>query len=221
MSSRGPIVMTAALALCIALATPAAAEQLEAKDDPKASDNLVSQGKKCATERDTHDGNVVAVVKACQRFYTLDSASEGNETRDYGVFWLQTTIAPKPGWCVTMAKSDMVFPRRAKVVSKTPEGEVTAKNSKRLKTELSADAGGNATTPGSISQSSTLYPDKQTPTLKKRTKTTQFRLTWTGSNENQLAFVSGVEISWSTEEGPPKSTRFGLRKYSLVEKDPC
>jgi hypothetical protein len=203
------------------LATPALAEQLQARDDPKVSENLVAQGRKCATERDEHRDEVVAVVKACQRFFTLDPASESNEARDYGVFWLQTTIEPRAGWCVTSAKSDMVFPARAKVVARTPEADESAKKSKRLKTELTADAGGNASTAGSISQTSTLYPDKQVPSLTKREKTTQFRVLWTGSSDKQLAFVSGVHISWSTEDGPPKSTKFGLRKYTLVEKDPC
>jgi hypothetical protein len=221
MSSRGPVVLTAALVLSVLLATPAMAEQLAAKDDPKVSDNLVQQGKKCATERDEHDGTVVAVVKACQRFFTLDPAAEDNEARDYGVLWLQSTIDPKPGWCVTAAKSDMVFPARAKLAGRTPEAEETAKRSKRLKTELAADAGGHAATAGTISQTSTLFPDKQTPSLKKRDKTTQFRLTWTGSSDEKLAFVSGVHVSWATEDGPPKNTRFGLRKYTLVEKDPC
>jgi hypothetical protein len=221
MSSRGPIVVTAALAVCMALATPALAEQLQAADDPKVSDNLEAQGKKCATERDEHEGKVVAVIKACQRFYTLDPAAEDSETRDYGVFWLQTTIEPKPGWCVTSAKSDMVLPSRAKVAARTPDVEETAKKSKRLKTDLSADAAGHAATPGSISQTSTLYPDKQTPSLKKRTKTTQFRVHWTGSSGEQLAFVSGVHVSWATDEGAPRRTRFGLRKYRLVERAPC
>jgi hypothetical protein len=221
MSRRGVVVVTIAAALCLGVAAPALADQLQAKDEPKVSDNLVSRGKKCATKRDTHDDVVVAVVKACQRFYTLDPAGEDNEARDYGVLWLQTTIDPKPGWCVTRAKSDMVFPARAKVVGRAPEDEETARNPKKLKTTLTADAGGHAATAGSISQTSTLYPDKQTPTLTKRDKTTQFRVTWTGSSGEQLAFVSGVHVSWVADDGPPNRTHFGLRKYSLVEKDPC
>jgi hypothetical protein len=214
-------VVALSIVALVGLPAPAHADQLSAKTEPKVSDNLESQGKKCATERDKHDGVVVAVVKACQRFYTLDTASETNESRDYGAFWLQSTIDPKPGWCATSGSSDIVFPARLVLVSKTPEAEETTKKSKRLKTELIVDAGGNASTAGSISQSSTLYPDKQTPSVTRKEKNTRLRLKWTGSSGEKLAFVSGVQISWSAEEGPPQRTRFGLRKYSLVEKDPC
>jgi hypothetical protein len=205
----------------VILAPPANAEQLAAGDEPKVSDNLQAEGKKCATEKDKHDGEVVAVVKACQRFYILDPGSETNENRDYGAFWLQSTIDPKPGWCAESASSDIVFASKFKLVSKTPDEEESAKRSKRLKTSLSVDAGGDATTAGSISQSSDLYPDKQTPSAKRGEKMTKFRLTWTGSSTEKLAFVSGAQISWLVDEGPPQRTRFGLRKYSLVEKDPC
>lgn len=221
MSSRGPIVIGAALALCLVISSPALAEQMQAKDAPKASENLSFQGEKCATDRDEHDGKVVAVVKACQRFYTLNSDAEDDAGNDYGVFWLQTTIDPKPGWCVTTAKSDMVFPARAEVVARTPDADESVKKAKQLRTNLSANAGGHAATAGSISQTSTIYPDKQTPSLKKRTKTTRFRVHWTGSSGEQLAFVSGVHFSWAADDGPPRRTRFGLRKYKLVEKETC
>lgn len=221
MPSRVSMVAVTCLVTTMLLATPAYAEQIAAKDEPKVSDNLASQGKKCATERDKHDGVVVAVVKACQRFYTLDTAAETNEERDFGAFWLQSTIDPKPGWCVTSGSSDIVFPSRFTVVSKAPDAAETAKKSKRLKTTLSVDAGGDAGTPGSISQSSTLYPDTQTPLVKRGEKKTKLRLKWSGSSGEKLAFVSGVQISWATDEGAPQRTRFGLRKYSLVEKETC
>jgi hypothetical protein len=221
MPSRASVVVVLSLAASLFLAAPAHAEQLKAGAEPKVSDNLESQGKKCATEKDKHDGVVVAVVKACQRFYTLDTAAETDEGRDYGVLWLQSTIAPKPGWCATSGSSDIVFPSRVALVSKTPDAEELAKKPKKLKTSLSVDAEGNASTPGSISQTSTLYPDKQVPSVKKREKSTKFRLKWTGSSGEKLAFVSGVQVAWASDEGPPKRTRFGLRKYSLVEKEEC
>lgn len=221
MPSRVATVAVSVVAVAILFAPHAAAEQLAAKDDPKVSDNLESQGRKCATERDKHDGVVVAVVKACQRFYLLDAESETNADRDFGVFWLQSTIDPKPGWCVTSSSSDMVFSSRLALVSKTPNAQETTKRDKRLKTSLSVDAGGDASTPGSISQTSTLYPDKQTPVVKSGDKVTKFRLKWNGSSGDKLAFVSGVQVSWAADDGPPQKTRFGLRRYSLVEKDPC
>jgi hypothetical protein len=221
MSPRGSMVAAMCLAVSLFSVGPAHADQLNAKDDPKVSDNLESQGRKCATEKDTHDGEVVAVVKACQRFYILDTEAETNEERDYGVLWLQSTINPKPGWCTTSGSSDIVFSSRIRLESRAPDAEETAKRSKRLKTTLSVDADGNASTPGSISQTSTLHPDKQTPSVKRREKSTKFRLQWTGSSGAELAFVSGVQVSWSTEEGPPQRTRFGLRRYSLVEKETC
>jgi hypothetical protein len=221
MPSRGSMVAVLSAAALLAFAAPAHAEQLAAKDEPKVSDNLESQGKKCATERDKHDGVVVAVVKACQRFYTLDTAAETDDANDYGVFWLQSTIDPKPGWCVTSGSSDIVFPARLALISKAPDAEEAAKKSKRLKTTLSVDADGNASTPGSVSQNSTLYPDKQTPSVKRGEKVTKLRLKWSGSSGEKLAFVSGVQVAWSADEGPPQKTRFGLRKYSLVEKETC
>ena len=221
MPSRVSTVAALCAAALMALAPPAHAEQLTAKEAPKVSDNLEPKGKKCATERDKHDGVVVAVVKACQRFYTLDTAAETDEARDYGAFWLQSTIDPKPGWCVTSGSSDIVFRSRLELVSKAPDAEEAAKKSKRLKTTLSVDAAGNASTPGSISQNSTLYPDKQTPSVKEGENVTKVRLKWTGSSSEKLAFVSGAQVSWASDEGPPQKTRFGLRKYSLVEKETC
>lgn len=213
---------TVALAL-VTWAAPAGAVQLDAHDDPKVSDNMTLGGKKCATERDKNEGEVVAVIHSCQRFYVLDPSSEDDPDRDYGAFWLQSTIAPRAGWCATKVASDMVFPSSSKVISRAPSASATIDEAHRLRTKLTIGAHGHAQTPGSISQASRAYPDDLTPLLSRDADkgTTRFRLLWTGSNSHVLALVSGVQLSWSVDAGPPKTTRFGLRKYTLQQKDSC
>ena len=221
MRHKSPVVAAATLVLLLLGTVPASADQLRPKDDPKASDNLSFEGRKCATQRDKHEGVVVAVIKACQRFYLLAADSEDDEARDYGVFWLQSTIDPRNGWCATAVSSDMVLPLASRIVSTTPADAVATSKRRRLKTDLTVDAAGHATTEGSLSQTSTMYPDELAPELTKDDSKRRFRVSWTGSEDATLAFVSGVQVSWKTEDGPPKTTRFGLRKYTLRQKESC
>ena len=223
MRSRGLTVAAATLVLGLGVGTvPAAAEQLDAKNDPKTSDNVTLAGRKCATERDKKDGEVVAVIHSCQRFYLLDATAEDDGARDYGAFWLQSTIDPAPGWCASSVASDMVFSSTAaKVVSTSPAEAVATAEASRLKTVLDLDANDHATQAGRISQASRQYPDGLTPDVTKADGKTRFRLTWNGSNGHVLALVSGLQVSWKTDDGPPKTTRFGLRKYTLRQKNNC
>ena len=222
MASRGLTVALATVVLAGLLGvSPAVAEQLAAKDDPKVSDNLTQGGRKCATQRDKHDGTVVAVIHACQRFYAFDAESEDDADRDYGVLWLQSTIDPSQGWCATSVASDMLLPSGLKIESKAPASPETIEQAGRLKTKLDVDAGGHASAGGSVSQAARAYPDDLTPSVRKVKGKTKFRLKWTGSNDHELAFVSGVEVSWATADGPPGGTRFGLRRYTLVQKESC
>jgi hypothetical protein len=221
MASRGLTVAVATLMLTGVLSGPASASQISAKDDPKASDNLTLGGRKCATQRDKKDGAVVAVIHTCQRFFTFDTEAEDDANRDYGAFWLQSTIDPANGWCATSVASDMLLPEGLRIVSKAPDAGITTTAAGRLKTKLVVDADGHAATAGSVSQASRTYPDKLTPTIRKIKGKKKFRLRWTGSNGHVLALVSGAQVSWTIADGPPDGTRFGLRKYSLVQKDSC
>lgn len=223
MASRGLTVAVTTLVLSMMLgASPAVAEQLKAKDDPKTSDNMTLGGRKCSRARDKHDGKTIAIIHSCQRFYLLDATSEDDADRDYGVFWLQSTIDPSPGWCATSVSSDIVFGAdAAKVVSTVPVDTLNTEKPARLKTVLQVDADDHASQEGRISQISRLYPDGIDGDLSRDGDKRRFRLTWSGSNDHQLALVSGVQVSWNTTDGPPKTTRFGLRKYTLVEKDSC
>jgi hypothetical protein len=223
MAYRGrAVAAAAAAALVLGLATPALARQLDAKDDPKASDNLTLGGKKCATQRDKHNGKVVAVIHSCQRFYTLDTSAEDDAARDYGVFWLQSTIDPATGWCATSVASDIVFTSTAaKIVSTAPVDTLEVQDAGPLKTALDVDADGHASQSGRVSQRSRVYPEKLETAASKDAGKTRFRVTWTGRNGHALALVSGAQVSWATDDGPPKTTRFGLRKYTLVQKDAC
>jgi hypothetical protein len=222
MASRGLTVALATLVLGGLIGVgPAGAEQLNAKDDPKVSSNLTLGGKKCATQRDKHGGHVVAVIHSCQRFFAFDADGEDDANRDYGVLWLQSTIDPAEGWCATAVSSDMLLPTGLRIEAKAPESASTIDAAQRLKTKLAVDADGHAATNGSVSQASRVYPSGLTPSTKKIKGKTKFRLKWTGSNDHELAFVSGVEVSWMAADGPPEGTRFGLRRYTLVEKESC
>ena len=221
MASRGLTVAVATVMLTGLLSGPASAGQISAKDDPKASDNLTLGGRKCATQRDKKDGTVVAVIHTCQRFFLLDTEAEDDANRDYGVFWLQSTLDPADGWCARSVASDMLLPSGLKIVSTTPATGVKIDSAQRIKTEISVNADGHASSPGSVSKASRVYPETLSPTVKKVKGKTKFRLTWTGSNSHVLALVSGAQVSWTTADGPPEGTRFGLRKYSLVQKESC
>ena len=223
MASRGLTVAVATLLLSGLLGgVPASADQLNAKDDPKASDNLTFMGRKCATQRDKHKRKVVAVIHSCQRFYAFDPAVEDDANRDYGVFWLQSTIDPADGWCATSVSSDVVFSSdAARVVSTAPVKTINTQDPARLVTVLPVDANNHATQEGKIKQHSRFYPDSLAADVTKKDGRTRFRLTWTGSSDHVLALVSGEQISWATADGPPQGTRFGLRKYGLVQKESC
>jgi hypothetical protein len=150
-----------------------------------------------------HEGDLVARVRLCYRVFLFDPDSEDNENRDYGVIWLQSNVDAQPGWCTTAVRTSALVSEGGKGHDFSPSEKITANGRKRVKRTLKVDAEGNAAQNARVTQSFVLFPKSVVPTLKKGVDH-RFKLTWNGSTARNLAFATGLEISWPSAGGSPQ-----------------
>lgn len=194
-----------AVVLTLALASPAHAAQLDPKTPPVTSGPLVD-------DSDTYDGNrctrnqvpgtngeVAAVAKFCWTFYRFDPAAETDAARDYGVWWIQSVVKPRNGWCVNKVVTQLSMDTEASLHGISGRDFETQKAT-QISPKLRVDAEGMATTQASVKQSLKLFPRKLVTKIAANSNT--FKMVWTGTSRRAIAAAGGVEGSWTAEGSP-------------------
>ncbi len=205
-------------AILLMLPSPAHAAQLDAREEPTVSGPLSPAGeeKECRATKYTIESDVVARAKMCLFLYTFDAAKEDDDARDYGVVWAQTNVDTTGGWCAVKVQSEIYIPDALPVHAKVPK-ERSINQKTAVVSKLRVDAEGHANEVAVVKNRYILYPDELRRTRRDDTTspgTDVVRVTWTGKTAQKLGFVSGIEISWPVEDGPPSLIPFAV-KYPI------
>ncbi len=218
MTGRNPAKLAlVALAILVLVAPAASAAQMDATDSPEVSGELELATENCQTQNERHEGRTVARGKTCLRIYTYDPGSETDNTRNYGVAWLQSNVNSRLGWCTSKAVADIDLPANFEVESRTPRS-MDVNRRRTFESVLTPDAGGNASKTAddsSIRQTQVIYPRTIRTWL--TAETNIFRLKWLGLKDEKLGFASGVEMSWPSQMAPDRLT-YRLN-YRLLQDD--
>ena len=206
-----------AIAFVISWQVPAGA-QLDAREEPVVSGPLASagEGKKCRATKYEVEGEVVARAKICLFLYSFDPAMEDDEVNDYGVMWAQTNVDTKGGWCAFTVHTEVYVPEDMPIHNRVPNAREIEKRT-TVTSKLTVDADGNATETGSVKKRLTLFPDSLSRSRKDGgDRKDLVRVTWRGETAAKLGFVSGLEVSWPVETGPPDTVPFRV-EYPIRE----
>jgi hypothetical protein len=214
-----------ALRLCLALASvvitlvpgTAHARQLSAGNPPTVSGPLSSAGYQCTDQKLKHEGKVIAKLESCIWVYRFDEAMETDLFKTYGAVWMQSTVDPVNGWCATKVPTEISIPQDAQRESFAPTGSTAIGDAKKVTTKLVVDASGAAMENGRVSNAYKLYRRSLKTTSLDGGRTTRF--TWTGQESRKLAFVGGVQASWSTIDAP--QFRAGFDEMSFIKTEGC
>lgn len=211
---RGPLAGMVTAALVVGLASPAAG-QLDARTEPVVSGPLTAlgDGQKCRATKYEVDDEVVARAKICLFLYSLDPEKEDDPDRDYGVMWAQTNVDTRGGWCAFKVNTEVYIPEGMPVHAKVPRAQKIAKR-KKVTSTLAVDAQGNATEDASVKKGLTLYPSSLSRSRRDDDTyedTDLVRVSWRGETAQKLGFVSGMEVSWPEDEGPPEAVPFRVQ----------
>jgi hypothetical protein len=186
----------------------APAQQLDAFDRPEVIGPLTLDTRNCG-RRETRSvqGDIVAFAKSCLHFYLLDDGAETNPRRNYGIIWVQTNVNARRNWCTTAARNVIDVPRKARLHAHSPRKKKVASR-RNVLTRLVASAQDTARRVAKIRRDYLLYSD----VLRGRTRDERrsFETLWQGSSTKKLAFVSAIEVSWRSGQGPPQTVRSRL-----------
>jgi hypothetical protein len=142
----------------------------------------------CRREPEKFRGTLMAMKKICTWSYRFVPGAETAATEDYFVDWMQATVDLKPGYCVTLAEAQL---------GRTP-GELSAMSEgypERVRRQqegtisLTATAGGNATSPASVSQQFDFLPGR----VSLGTYENNAALWWKGKTRKTLSLGVGIE----------------------------
>jgi len=206
---RGPLAGALAAAFVLALVSPASG-QLDARTEPVVTGPLTAlgDGKKCRATKYEVESEVVARAKICLFLYAFDAEMEDDDGRDYGVMWAQTNVDTGGGWCAFKVNTEVYIPKDMPIHAKVPRAQKIARR-KKVTWKLDVDAQGHATETATVKKSLTLYPRELTRVRRESDDATDLvRLTWRGETAQKLGFVSGFEVSWPAEDGPPEAVPF-------------
>ena len=214
---RGPLAGLMAMVFVAACPSPVSA-QLDARTEPVVTGPLteLGDGRKCRATKYEVEGEVVARAKICLFLYSFDPDKEDDEERDYGVMWAQTNVDTGGGWCAFRVHTEVYIPAAMPMHAKVPRAQKIARR-KKVVWKLSVDAEGHASEDASVKKGLTLYPRELTRSRRGDDEDTDLvRVTWRGETAAKLGFVSGLEVSWPEDEGPPDAVPFRV-EYPIKE----
>ena len=188
-----------AFAVLVFGATPALG-QMNAGERPDTRGPLVFDDKACARDVDkTTSGRRAVVTRGCSFTYDLRRGQDNSNSRDYGVFWFQTTVDPEGGFCLTNVETTIKVPRGYRIESHTPKKKRTS-TSDRTRSRLIVRGGGNAQL-AVIKNSYTMHPRVLDPARDGR----EFTVEWRGATHKKFALAMGIEVSYPQGDPPNKS----------------
>jgi hypothetical protein len=197
---------------------PAHAGQTKASKNPKVTGPLALTDSACGDKRIMHEGKPLAQVESCVFLYEFDTLMETDVTQTYGVAWVQTTVDPLNGWCVTSADSELLLPSSVERHGRTPTKAMSTSKRKRVNVGLDVTAGANALEYAYIGQGFDLYPKSLSASLANGGRTV--RTSWKGSESSTLFSALGAEISWPVLSSPGR-IRGGLGNMNFLKKNKC
>ena len=208
---RGPLAGAISAAVVTLLGSPAAA-QLDARSEPVVTGPLATlgEGKKCRATKYEVEDEVVARAKICLFLYSFDPDMEDDEGRDYGVMWAQTNVDTGGGWCAFKVHTEVYIPKDMPLHAKVPRAQKIAQR-KKVVWKLKVDAEGHAAEEASVKKGLTLYPHSLSRSRRDSEayeNADLIRVTWRGETAEKLGFVSGFEVSWPQDDGPPDAVPF-------------
>ncbi|MFN2588866.1 MAG: hypothetical protein ABR613_12220 [Actinomycetota bacterium] len=216
---RRPLAAVLAGALVVWWQVPANA-QMDARAEPVVSGPLTAagEGKKCRATKYEVEGEVVARAKICLFLYSFDPDTEDDDANDYGVMWAQTNVDTRGGWCAVTVHTELYIPEDMPIHNRVPKARDIPKRT-RVTAKLAVDADGHASEKGSVKKRMTLYPESLSRS--RRDDDTYedkdlVRVTWRGETAAKLGFVSGMEVSWPVDGGPPDAVPFRV-EYPIRE----
>ena len=212
MSRRARTLVTSALTVLLAALPLTASAQLDARDEPVVTGPLAAagEGRKCRSTKYEHEGEVVARAKICLFLYSFDPAQEDDEANDYGVMWAQTNVDTQGGWCAVTVHTEIYIPSAMPIHNRAPSARKIPETTKVV-SKLTVDADGNAAEEGKVKKRYTLYPEALNRSRKEhdpKAGVDVVRVTWNGESSAKLGFVSGLEVSWPKDVGPPEEVPF-------------
>ncbi len=214
---RGPLAGALALVLVAGLAAPAFG-QLDARTEPVVTGPLTAlgDGKKCRATKYEVEGEIVARAKICLFLYAFDPEKEDDADRDYGVMWAQTNVDTGGGWCAFKVHTEVYIPEDMPMHAKVQKAQKIATR-KKVVMKLAVDAEGHAAEDASVKKGLTLYPRSLSRSRREAKDDMDLvRVTWRGETAQKLGFVSGLEVSWPTDEGPPDAVPFRV-EYPITQ----
>ncbi|HEX2294316.1 MAG TPA: hypothetical protein VHN37_03310 [Actinomycetota bacterium] len=214
---RGPLAGALAGLLVLGTAGPAAG-QLDARTEPVVTGPLspIGDGKKCRATKYEVEGDVVARGKVCLFLYEFDPEEEDDDERDYGVMWAQSNVDTTGGWCAFKVHTEVYVPDGMPLHARVPPAQEIHKR-KKVVWKLSVDAEGHAAQDASVKKGLTLYRRELDRARRDAGDGLDLvRLTWRGKTAQKLGFVSGFEVSWPEDEGPPDEVPFRA-EYPITE----
>lgn len=214
---KGRLALAIWLVVSALLIAAPAHGQPPASHDPRVTGPLYLVGRSCGADRLAHEGEPLAKVQSCIWLYEFDMLWETDATRTFGVAWVQATVKPLNGWCATKVSTEVALPDTVNRHGRAPTRDISTKTTDRVRVKLVADADNHALQPGTIDQAFDLYRGSMKPALANHGQTV--RTTWTGQESDELAFVTGAEISWQVLGTP--EIRGGLGQMSFVKASNC
>lgn len=216
---RGPLTGLLSLVFVAGLAVPAVG-QLDARSEPAVTGPLTAfgDGKRCRATKYEVDGETVARAKICLFLYSYDAGSEDDDERDYGVMWAQTNVDTAGGWCAVRVHTEVYIPAEMPIHAKVPQAQDVPKR-KKVAWTLRVDAEGHAAEKATVKKGLTLFP-RSLSRSRRADETYEgsdlVRVSWKGQTAAKLGFVSGFEVSWPEEDGPPDAVPFRV-EYPIRE----
>lgn len=154
---------------------------------------------RCDRQTTKVEGKTVGVTRICFSIYRFDPAQETDRDRDYGVWWIQATLAPKNGWCSKRFKAELDL--KSNQVHGFTGRDFETSGSKEVAAFLKVDANGSADREGTVKKRFTIHPDSITGSFS--AKDNRLKLIWDGATKRKtVALAGGVEGSWNAESGP-------------------
>lgn len=133
-------------------------------------------------------GSVVAVKHICLWSYLFNPAMDNDSDNGYFIDWVQTTLNPKPGWCVDYAENQLGrTPGELTALSNGYPERVRKNHSATVVLEASAD--GNASAPVTVSQSFDLHRGQMTW----GTFRNNLAVVWRGRTPKTVSLGLGIE----------------------------
>ena len=199
---RHPILLSLLVLAVTVFGSGIAAAQMRAGDRPTVRGPLRFDDKSCARDVDsTTSGQTAVVTKGCTFTYDFRKAKDRSARRDFGVFWFQTTVDPRNGFCLTDVRGRIWVPRGYRIEGHAPK-HVRTTSSRRYTSKLIARGGGMRDA-AVVKNSFKLRPRVLDPDRTRR----RLVVDWRGSTRKTFALAMGIEVSYRAGNPPNRSAQ--------------